>query len=78
VDVENRGARAAEETVFLFLNQKRPGVTRPVLELKGFGKIALAANARGTLTLTLPPPEGRAELFVGPSADLTSLLSLSI
>jgi len=78
VDVENRGARAAEETVFLFLNQKCAGVTRPVLELKGFGRIALAANARGTLTLTLPPPEGRAELFVGPSADLTSLLSLSI
>src|SRR6185503_1911065 len=78
VDVENRGARAAEETVFLFLNQKRAGVTRPVLELKAFGKIALAPNEQGTITLILPPPEGRAEVFVGPNAAFTSLLSLSI
>jgi beta-glucosidase len=78
VDVANRGAHAAEETVFLFLNQKMPGVTRPLLELKGFGKIALAPSDQGTITLTLPAPTGRAELFVGPSAAIASLLSLSI
>jgi beta-glucosidase len=78
VDVANRGARAAEETVFLFLNQKQPGVTRPLLELKGFGKIALAPSGQGTVTLTLPTPTGRAELFVGPNAAFRSLLSVSI
>jgi beta-glucosidase len=78
VDVANHGARAAEETVFLFLNQKRSGVTRPVLELKGFGKIPLAPSDQGTVTFTLPPRAGRAELFVGPNADLRSMLSLSI
>ena len=82
VDVENRGALhgtlAAEETVFLFLNQKKPGVTRPLLELKGFGKITLLPSQQGTITLTLPRPTGRAELFVGPNAAFTSLLSLSI
>ena len=78
VDVANRGSHAAEETVFLFLNQKMPGITRPLLELKGFGKIALAPSDQGTITLTLPAPTGRAELFVGPSAAIPSLLSVSI
>jgi len=78
VDVANHGAHAAEETLFLFLNQKKPGVTRPLLELKGFGKIALAPSDQGTVTLTLPAPTGRAELFVGPNAAFPSLLSLSI
>jgi beta-glucosidase len=78
VDVANQGEVAGEETVFLFLNQKKPGVTRPLLELKGFGKIALAPSERGTITLTLSRPEGRATLFVGPSAAPTSLLSVSI
>jgi beta-glucosidase len=76
VDVANRGAHAAEETVFLFLNQKKPGVTRPLLELKGFGKIALRPSEQGTVTLTLPRPAGRTELFAGPNA--ASLLSVSI
>jgi len=77
VDVTNHGAHAAEETVFLFLNQKKPGVTRPVLELKGFGKISLGPTDQGTVAFTLPAPAGRAELFVGPNADFRSLLSLS-
>jgi len=78
LDVENRGAFAGEETLFLFLNQKKPGVTRPLLELKGFGKIALAPSERGTIALSLPRIEGRATLFVGPNAATDSLLSLSI
>jgi len=78
VDVANHGAHAAEETVFLFLNQKKPGVTRPLLELRGFGKIALGPADQGTVTFTLPAPTGRAELFVGPNADFRSMLSLSL
>ena len=78
VDVANHGAHAAEETVFLFLNQKKPGVTRPLLELRGFGKIALGPADQGTVTFTLPAPTGRAELFVGPNADFRSTLSLSL
>jgi beta-glucosidase len=78
VDVANHGALAAEETVFLFLNRKKPGVTRPVLELEGFGKIALPPSGRGTVTFSLPRPTGRAELFVGPNAASSSLLCLSI
>jgi beta-glucosidase len=78
VDVTNQGAHTAEETVFLFLKQKQLGVTRPLLELKDFGKIALAPSEQGTVTLTLPPPAGPAQLFVGPSAAPASLLSLPI
>lgn len=78
VDVANHGAGEAEETVFLFLNQKKPGVTRPLLELKGFGKIALRPSEQGTVTLAMPRPAGRAELFVGPNAAFPSLLSLPI
>jgi beta-glucosidase len=78
VDVTNHGVRAAEETLFLFLNQKEPGVTRPLLELKGFGKIALAPAGQGMVTFRLPPPAGQAELFVGPNADFRAMLSLSI
>jgi len=75
VDVVNRGTREAEETLYLFTRRKTPGVTRPVLELKGFAKIRLAPSMRGTVTLPLPPGGGGADIFVGPSADPARLLS---
>ncbi len=52
VTLANRGTRAASETVFLFTRDKLAPVTRPLLELKGFGRIALAPGESGTLTLT--------------------------
>jgi beta-glucosidase len=92
VDVANHGAAAAEETVFLFTHDKSASVTRPLLELKGFGRIALAPGARGTVTLPLtgadlkfPGPDlaplfeaGEVEILVGPSADRARLLTTSI
>ncbi len=78
VDVANTGARAAQETLFLFTRQTRPGVTRPVLELKGFAKIALEPSARGTVTIPLPASTGPRTVFVGPSADPARLLSLAL
>jgi beta-glucosidase len=92
VDVTNTGAREAAETVFLFTRDKVASVTRPLLELKGFGKIALAPGATGTLTLRLPAAElrflgleltpvfeaGEVELWVGPCADRTKLLQASV
>ncbi len=92
VDVTNEGARAAEETVFLFTHDELASVTRPLLELKGFGKIALAPGASGTVTLRLPAAElrfpgldltpvfepGDVEILVGPCADRTRLLRASV
>jgi beta-glucosidase len=92
VDIRNSGARAAEETVFLFTHDKVASVTRPLLELKGFGKIALAPGASGTVTLHLAAAElaflgpdleprmesGEIEILVGPSADMSLLQKTTI
>jgi beta-glucosidase len=89
VDVQNDGGRAAEETVFLFTHDTLASVSRPVLELKGFGKIRLNPGARGTVTLMLPAQElrflgvnlepvfepGEVEILVGPCADRSRLLA---
>jgi beta-glucosidase len=92
VDVTNEGARAAEETVFLFTHDKLASVARPVLELKGFGKIRLNPGETGTVTLMLAAAElrflgldlkpvfepGEVEILVGPCADRAQLLIGSI
>ncbi|MDB6090761.1 MAG: glycoside hydrolase family 3 domain protein [Gammaproteobacteria bacterium] len=92
VDVSNAGARGAQETVFLFTRDPVASVTRPLLELKGFGKIALEPGATGTVTLQLPAAElrflglelkrvfepGEVELLVGPCADRSQLLVKSV
>jgi beta-glucosidase len=92
VDVANRGAREAEETVFLFTHDKVASVSRPKLELKGFGKIRLPPGGAGTVTLSLPAAElrflgmelepvfepGAVEILVGPSADRTQHLAATI
>jgi beta-glucosidase len=92
VDVVNEGARAAEETVFLFTHDKVASVTRPLLELKGFGKISLRPGETGTVTLHLPATElrflglelepvfepGEVEILVGPCADRSRLLASSV
>jgi beta-glucosidase len=92
VDVANDGKRAAEETVFLFTHDKLASVARPVLELKGFGKITLAPGESGSVTLFLPAADlrflgldlqpvfeaGEVEILVGPCADRSRLLAASI
>jgi beta-glucosidase len=92
VDVANRGAREAQETVFLFIHDKVASVSRPKLELKGFGKISLAPGEIGTVTLSLPATElrfldmqlkpvfeaGEVEILVGPCADRTQLLIATV
>jgi beta-glucosidase len=92
VDVINRGAREAQETVFLFTHDKVASVSRPKLELKGFGKISLPPGAIGTVTLSLRAAElrflgldlepvfepGEVEILVGPCADRAQLLAATI
>ena len=89
VDVSNVGGRAAEETVLLFTHDKLASIARPVLELKGFGKIRLNPGATGTVTLILPAAAlrfpganldplfepGEIEILVGPCADRSKLLT---
>ncbi|HEX2760321.1 MAG TPA: glycoside hydrolase family 3 N-terminal domain-containing protein, partial [Rhizomicrobium sp.] len=90
--LRNDGARAAEEKVFLFIHDRVASVTRPLLELKGFEKIALASGESGTVEFTLrgsdfrfPGPDlkpvfepGEVEILVGPAADRARLLSAPV
>src|SRR6185312_5515894 len=92
VNVTNEGTRAAEETVFLFTHDKVASVTRPLLELKGFGKIALKAGSSGEVTLHLAAAELKfpgldflplfepeeVDILVGPCADRKQLLQQSV
>lgn len=54
VTVANAGARAGEEVVQLYVRDPRATVTRPVLELKSFRRLELAAGASCTVTFEVP------------------------
>ena len=92
VDVTNQGSYAAEETVFLFIHDKVATVTRPVLELKGVGKVTLRPGETKTVRITVLGAElrllgmdltpvfepGEVEVLVGPCADRSQLLLQTI
>ncbi len=92
VDVRNEGRRAAQETVFLFTHDKVASVSRPLLELRGFGKIDLGPGETGTVTLSLRVEDlkflgldltpvfepGQVEILVGPCADRARLLCATV
>jgi beta-glucosidase len=92
VDVTNSGARDAHETVFLFTRDPVASVARPLLELKGFARVTVPAEGMRTVELALRAAElrflgpdlvsvfepGTVEIWVGPCADRTQLLSTSV
>jgi len=53
VDVANIGGRAGEEIVQLYIRDKVSSLTRPVKELKGYQRVALAPGEKRTVTFTL-------------------------
>ncbi len=88
IEVSNLGKRLAQETVFLFVRDLVASVARPLLELKGIGKITLKPGETGTVEITVPATElrflgrdlapvfepGEVEILVGPCADRAQLL----
>ncbi len=92
VDVVNHGLRAAEETLFLFTHDKVASVARPLLELRGVAKIRLPAGQSGSVTMSLPAEQlrfldarlqpvfepGGVEILVGPCADRSKLLAVTM
>jgi beta-glucosidase len=92
IDVRNDGKHPAEEAVFLFVHDRIASVVRPLLELRAFGRIRLRPGETATLTLRVPAAElrfpgtdltsvfepGEVEVFAGPSADRSQLLSALI
>lgn len=57
VDVENTGRRAGEEVAQLYIHQRSGSASRPVRELKGFERLALAPGEKKTVRFTLGKPE---------------------
>jgi len=82
VTVTNAGQRAGTEVVQLYLRDLVGSVTRPLLEMKGFQKIALQPGEHRTISFRLGPPElsflrqnltwgtepGTFEVLVGPNS----------
>ena len=58
VDVENTGRKAGDDVVQLYVHQRSGSASRPVRELKGFERIALAPGEKKTVRFTL----GKSEL----------------
>jgi beta-glucosidase len=59
VQVTNTGTRKGDEVVQLYIRDKVASVTRPVKELRGFSRVALAPGESRTVRFTLGPAELR-------------------
>lgn len=59
VTVTNTSDRDADEVVQLYMHQRHGTSSRPVRELKGFERVALAAGASATVTFDLGPDQLR-------------------
>jgi beta-glucosidase len=57
VDVTNTGGRAGDEVVQIYLHDEAASVTRPLLELKKFQRVTLAAGEKKTLSFELTPAD---------------------
>ena len=84
LDVENTGSRAGDEVVQLYVHAMNPSVKRPIKELRGFQRIALAPKEKKSVSFTLPPGDlafydvktkkfvvepGTYDIMVGSSSD---------
>ena len=93
ITVENVGGVASDEVVQLYVRDPVATVSRPVLELRGFKRIELAAGARKRVTFSLTPEQlafwsprgqwlieaGRIDFWIGASsADLRANGSFEI
>lgn len=56
-DITNTGPRPGEEVVQLYVHDVVSSVTRPIQELRGFRKIALAPGEKQTVRFTLTPED---------------------
>jgi beta-glucosidase len=54
VDVTNSSSRAGEEVVQMYVKYPGAAVARPNKQLRGFKRVAIAAGATSTVTMTLP------------------------
>jgi beta-glucosidase len=85
--ITNRGTRAAEEVVQLYIHDRVASITQPVRELKAFRKIALAPGQSQVVRFTVTAADlafygladkpvvepGTFDLWVAPSAEAEGL-----
>ena len=57
--VKNTGTRAGDEVVQLYIRDVLASVARPVMELKGFQRVSLAAGASTSVSFTVGPEQLR-------------------
>ncbi len=57
IDVTNTGKVAGDEVVQLYVHDEQASVTRPVLELKHFKRVTLAAGAKTTVSFEIKPSD---------------------
>lgn len=57
IDVANTGKVAGDEVVQLYVHDEQASVTRPVLELKHFKRVTLAAGAKTTVSFEIKPSD---------------------
>lgn len=84
LQVENTGSRAGDEVVQLYVHAVNPSVKRPIKELRGFQRIALAPKERKSVSFDLPTSDlafydvkikkfvtepGAYDILVGSSSD---------
>jgi beta-glucosidase len=62
--ITNRGSRAAEEVVQLYIHDRVASITQPVRELKAFRKVALAPGQSEVVRFTLRAADLS---FIGPN-----------
>jgi len=81
--IANRGSRAAEEVVQLYIHDRVASITQPVRELKAFRKLALAPGQSEVVRFTLTPADlafyglqdrpvvepGTFDVWIAPSAE---------
>ena len=93
VSIANTGSVAGEEVVQVYVRDLHASVTRPVLELKSFARVAVAAEASRSVRFEIPVGQvgfydadltyvveaGEIEVFVGTSsADLVAAGTVTI
>jgi beta-glucosidase len=92
VDITNSGPREGDEVPQLYIHQRIASITQPVMQLKGFQRVALKPGETKTVEFTITPDTlsmlnvdmhrvvepGIFDLMVGPSSDQTSTVQLTV
>jgi len=92
VDVTNTGNREGDEVPQLYVHQRVASVTRPLMQLQAFQRIALKAGEKRSVEFTVIPAmlsmldmdmhkvvePGIFDILVGPSSDKTTSVKLAV